>query len=575
MSSYYELKHMKNMNDVTMGVGYPKNRLPSPTSHNAVAVACRTTHNTKHKPIEFLSLLLLVVQKYYFTMSDPISFTDKQKIKLSIIPKPSSVLSIIGSSYIIYRCTKMLLRGTHTRKKHRFSAIYNRILIALSVCDLISSLAFFISPWALPADDTKERSILNTGNQMTCNTQGFMLQFGLLAGLMYNTCLAVYFYIFVWAKIRGEDIGDLHQTNNVQSSEEKPDSRENKNDYKKENANSLVLNNDEKDNDENANENCLVPIDDEKGNDENANENSLVRNNDDEEDNFESNSADIDVEKEREELENNSSLDRRSNNKKNIVAGTTKNELLLHFSILFYPFFTATLLVSQGYMNPESVNCWINEYPRGCVGDECIRGGKNTILYRVILMQLPVMICIIIIMFSMIFLHRSVKRFSRDTMNTKSENPSTSTSRNTGGESSNNNIFISYGDETPRNIDNLVGESDVESTPNMNQSISRVCKKVRRLAMLYLFSCLSVWVPMVIQTLVYRVFVGDPGVYFYSVAFLQFVGPLQGFFNAWIFSGFNPLVCIYQNILPILASGFVIAASFFLFCDPETCTYNA
>lgn len=522
-------------------------------------------------------MLLLVVQKYYFTMSDPIGFTDKQKIKLSFIPKPSSVLSIIGSSYIIYRCTKMLLRGTHTRKKHRFSAVYNRILIALSVCDLISSLAFFISPWALPADDTKERSILNTGNQMTCNTQGFMLQFGLLAGLMYNTCLAVYFYIFVRAKIRGEDIGDLYQTTNVQSSEEKPDSREKKNDgNEKENANSLVLNNDEKDNAENANENYLVPFDDEKGNDENANENSLVPIDDDEKDNFENNSTDIDVEKEKKELENNSSLDRRSNNKKNIAAGTTKKELLLHFSILFYPFFTATLLVSQGYMNPESVNCWINEYPRGCVGDECIRGGKNTILYRVILMQLPVMICIIIIMFSMIFLHRSVKRFSRDTMNTKSENPSTlSVSRNTGGENSNNNIFISYGDETPRNIDNLVGESDVESAPNMNQSISRVCKKVRRLAMLYLFSCLSVWVPMVIQTLVYRVFVGDPGVYFYSVAFLQFVGPLQGFFNAWIFSGFNPLVCIYQNILPILASGFVIAASFFLFCDPKTCTYNA
>lgn len=140
------------------------------------------------------------------------SFTDKQRTVLQVVTKVSSSLSIIGSLYIIYHCLKILLSSSRSktvttsearrRRKHRFSAEYNRILIALSFCDIFVSSSFFISPWAAE-------------KQSRCNAQGAFFQVGFVAGMIYSTILAVYFYLFVRAKINGaERNGSIISTDN-------------------------------------------------------------------------------------------------------------------------------------------------------------------------------------------------------------------------------------------------------------------------------------------------------------------------------------------------------------------------
>lgn len=47
---------------------------------------------------------------------------------------------------------------------------------------------------------------------MTCNIQGSMFQFGLMGGMNYNTCLAVYFCLFVHDKVEKRNIFDLNHT---------------------------------------------------------------------------------------------------------------------------------------------------------------------------------------------------------------------------------------------------------------------------------------------------------------------------------------------------------------------------
>lgn len=412
------------------------------------------------------------------------TFSDNQKIVLSVISKCSSLLSIIGSLYIGYHCassSSTLNRRDDSARNRFYSAEYNRILFALSLCDFISSLAFFTSPWAIPADETKERSFLNVGNQLTCNMQGAMFQLGLMGGLNYNACLAIYFYIFVRYKIKGIN--------------PKSESENETNDLEKSNY---------------------------------------------------------------------------------IIWTRTKKEIILHCSILIVPFLSAIILVLKGYMNPSaSIHCWINEFPRGCEGEECIRG-KNTTLIRILFMQIPLIVCMTIIVLTMILLHRSVRKFSKHTMNKNSDNKISVHAHDPAGDNENNIILsISHeSDEDPTEISEMEEKSslEIENTLNqMNDKINKVCQKIRRLSLLYLFAILSVWMPMLIQTSITKLFVNDPQVYYYSVIILMIFSPLQGAFNALIFGDFNPLFFLYRHILAIMGLALLSVVLYLVLCDVDTC----
>lgn len=71
-----------------------------------------------------------------------------QKAVIAIVPKVSSSLSIIGSSFILYK----IISPTN-KNRDFFQSVRNNLLVLLSCCDLLSSCGYFLSTWALPSDD--------------------------------------------------------------------------------------------------------------------------------------------------------------------------------------------------------------------------------------------------------------------------------------------------------------------------------------------------------------------------------------------------------------------------------------
>jgi hypothetical protein len=128
---------------------------------------------------------------------DP-AFVRKRKA-VALIPKITGLLSLLGSSYIII---DIVVRN---RGNKMFQTTFHRLLIGLSVADLFSSLAYFLSHWMFPAQvpvgtDPEWYHVLfpyATGNQATCTTQGFLLQLGQLASILFTAFISIQFVLKV------------------------------------------------------------------------------------------------------------------------------------------------------------------------------------------------------------------------------------------------------------------------------------------------------------------------------------------------------------------------------------------
>lgn len=117
---------------------------------------------------------------YYQSQISPL--TDGQEIVLSILNLLSGAMSIFGSSTIVY---KVIRNRQHTTP-------YDRIMLGLSVADIIASLSFMLSPFLVPSD-TSQR-VWASGSTSTCSFLGWMTQLGLSA-VWYNGLLSFY-YLF-------------------------------------------------------------------------------------------------------------------------------------------------------------------------------------------------------------------------------------------------------------------------------------------------------------------------------------------------------------------------------------------
>jgi len=120
-------------------------------------------------------------------------WTFAQKATIAIAPKISSSLSIFGSSYIIYRSVSNI-----TKRDDSVQKVRDRLLLMLSVCDILGSFGRFVSTWAIPKEDMEEAFVVfNIGNQATCDAQGFIIHFGSIGGALYNMSISVYFYLCI------------------------------------------------------------------------------------------------------------------------------------------------------------------------------------------------------------------------------------------------------------------------------------------------------------------------------------------------------------------------------------------
>jgi hypothetical protein len=123
------------------------------------------------------------------------SISDLQKKVLAILPIPSAVLSILGSSIIIY----MAIRA---RKANPWTP-YNRLLLAMSFCDIVSSITLAIAAFLYPKETSNKAWAF--GNDATCSAIGLLNQIG-SSGTLYNAMLSFYFLFTARFAIKNDQI---------------------------------------------------------------------------------------------------------------------------------------------------------------------------------------------------------------------------------------------------------------------------------------------------------------------------------------------------------------------------------
>jgi hypothetical protein len=120
------------------------------------------------------------------------TLSDEQEIVLSVLFVFSGLLSIFGSSTIIYKVVK-------NQKKAK---TYDRIMLGLSCSDIVASLAYVMTPFLLP-EKTSQR-IWASGNDVTCSFLGWLTQLG-FAAIWYNGMLSYYYLATLKFAVSSED----------------------------------------------------------------------------------------------------------------------------------------------------------------------------------------------------------------------------------------------------------------------------------------------------------------------------------------------------------------------------------
>lgn len=140
-------------------------------------------------------------------------WTAQEQRLIAIIPKIASLFSIIGSAYIV--C--VVIRG------RKFNSAYNRIMLGMSIGDIIASFGHFLPTWPIPShapDSEHPANVVvgqlencyygNIGNVATCELQGFLIQTGSMVVPIFNAILSMYFLLTVrynWRERKFRQIG--------------------------------------------------------------------------------------------------------------------------------------------------------------------------------------------------------------------------------------------------------------------------------------------------------------------------------------------------------------------------------
>ncbi len=112
---------------------------------------------------------------------------------LSIAPKLTSLASVLGSLMII---------SSVTRSKKNRHMVQQRIVLSMSIIDVIVSTTWFFSPFFVPKWSTD--MYWTMGNQASCSAQGFIVQFS-ISSVVYNSALSLYYLLviqFGWSEDR-------------------------------------------------------------------------------------------------------------------------------------------------------------------------------------------------------------------------------------------------------------------------------------------------------------------------------------------------------------------------------------
>ena len=115
------------------------------------------------------------------------TLSDTQSKLLAILPIPAASLSILGSVGIIY----MTYNNNNKSEIQKWTP-YHRLLVAMSVCDIIFSITLAVSAFSFPKETS--RRVWAMGNETTCSIVGFFMQFS-NSTILYNAMLSFYFLL--------------------------------------------------------------------------------------------------------------------------------------------------------------------------------------------------------------------------------------------------------------------------------------------------------------------------------------------------------------------------------------------
>ena len=120
------------------------------------------------------------------TDPDPL-YNETQEDVLAFLPYFTAPLSVVGADLTLW--------AIWFDRRTLLQQVYQRIMLALSVLNLITSLAMIIlGPWAVPTDYAYGRS--GRGHVATCEASGFFLTL-YVGTIWYSTFLAIQFVLLL------------------------------------------------------------------------------------------------------------------------------------------------------------------------------------------------------------------------------------------------------------------------------------------------------------------------------------------------------------------------------------------
>eukprot|EP00565_Helicotheca_tamesis_P006991 CAMPEP_0185730326 /NCGR_PEP_ID=MMETSP1171-20130828/9481_1 /TAXON_ID=374046 /ORGANISM="Helicotheca tamensis, Strain CCMP826" /LENGTH=385 /DNA_ID=CAMNT_0028399347 /DNA_START=163 /DNA_END=1320 /DNA_ORIENTATION=+ len=123
-------------------------------------------------------------------------FADTEQKAMAIAPKISATLSFIACTYAMIS----ILKNPAKRQK-----IYHRLIAAMCLASIPSSIAYFCGTWAIPVGTPSVAGA--SGNINTCTAQGFTLQLFGSALSLYYAALICYSFLAVFHEFSMEKLG--------------------------------------------------------------------------------------------------------------------------------------------------------------------------------------------------------------------------------------------------------------------------------------------------------------------------------------------------------------------------------
>ncbi|CAJ1937656.1 unnamed protein product [Cylindrotheca closterium] len=125
--------------------------------------------------------------------------TTTQQRVISSIQIPVSMLSLIGSSLIVYNIIRKNSSNSSKNSPH------GRIMLALSVSSIISTLGWMLQPFLVPRTDVPDPWVYAVGNDASCVMLGAISQFSVISQPLYLAFLSLYFLLTVKFGVKQRD----------------------------------------------------------------------------------------------------------------------------------------------------------------------------------------------------------------------------------------------------------------------------------------------------------------------------------------------------------------------------------